>query len=313
MEIKIDFLCIGAQKCGTSWLYKNLQDIEEFNLPQVKELHYFDRISKYPSPSKKSFLKRILNPKYVVKAIGSIVKAIFQRNFKKANFVFKWNFALNYNDEWYLSLFKNLKGYTGEITPSYSILEKEDIKGMYKLLPDVKLVLMLRNPIERAWSHYRSGVSKAFRFDINNLDSSEIIEFMKSDEQTLRSNYLRTINNYLKVFNKEQLLICFYDAIVDCPDTLIKDILYHICGENSIAINHLNLRENVSVTPNKITCPVEVKEFLKETYYHQIKELSDNYGGYFTKWYEEIYNEGIYDENSTITSTFTLEKVEQNF
>lgn len=313
MERKIDFLCIGAQKSGTSWLYKNLQDIEEFSLPQVKEIHYFDRSSTYPSPSKKSFSSRVLNPKYVARAIGSIVKAIFQRNFNKAAFVFKWNFALNYNDKWYLSLFKNLKGYKGEITPSYSILEKEDIKKIHKLLPDVKLILMLRNPIDRAWSHYRSGVSKTYKFDINNLDSSEIIKFMKSEEQTMRSNYLRTIDNYLEVFKKEQLLICFYDAIIDCSDILIKDILHHICGENSIAINHLNLRENVSVTRNKVNCPEEVKEFLKETYYHQIKELSEKYGGYFTKWYEEIYNEGILDKKRTFTSTLTPEKAEQNF
>jgi hypothetical protein len=37
-----DFLVIGAQKAGTSWLYKNLCCHPELYLPETKELHYFD-------------------------------------------------------------------------------------------------------------------------------------------------------------------------------------------------------------------------------------------------------------------------------
>lgn len=308
MEMKIDFLCIGAQKSGTSWLYKNLQEIKEFSLPQVKEIHYFDRDSQYPSPTKKSFIKRISNPKHVIKALGSILKSILQGKIDKAKFVFKWNFAREYNDNWYLSLFNNLEGYKGEITPSYSILNLEDIKEMHKLLPGVKLVLMLRNPIERAWSHYRSDINDKFRVDVNNINSIEIIEFMKTDGQVLRSNYLRTIKNYLEVFEEDQILIGFYDAIKNCPEDLIKDIINHICGENSIDISHLNLNEITSISRNKIDCPKEVLEYLKEVNYYQIKELSDEYGGYFTKWYNELYTEDKLNKHNKIPSTIKLEK-----
>ena len=38
-----DFLCIGAQKGGTRWLYDQLQIHPDFWMPPVKELHYFDR------------------------------------------------------------------------------------------------------------------------------------------------------------------------------------------------------------------------------------------------------------------------------
>jgi hypothetical protein len=37
-----DFLCIGAQKAGTSWLYQNLQEHPGIWLPPIKEIHYFD-------------------------------------------------------------------------------------------------------------------------------------------------------------------------------------------------------------------------------------------------------------------------------
>ena len=44
-----DFLCIGAQKSGTTWLYHNLKQHPQVWLPPVKELHYFDHPHSIPS------------------------------------------------------------------------------------------------------------------------------------------------------------------------------------------------------------------------------------------------------------------------
>src|SRR3954454_22181194 len=40
-----DFLCIGAQKAGTGWLYEQLRSHPDFWMPPMKELHYFDRLA----------------------------------------------------------------------------------------------------------------------------------------------------------------------------------------------------------------------------------------------------------------------------
>src|SRR4029453_18936667 len=47
-----DFLCVGAQKAGTSWLYHQLVSHPDFWMPPVKELHYFDEMthSRHPDP-----------------------------------------------------------------------------------------------------------------------------------------------------------------------------------------------------------------------------------------------------------------------
>src|SRR2546423_15293863 len=39
-----DFLCIGAQRAGTGWLYEQLRNHPDFWMPPMKELHYFDRL-----------------------------------------------------------------------------------------------------------------------------------------------------------------------------------------------------------------------------------------------------------------------------
>ena len=47
----INFIGIGAQKAGTTWLYARLNELSEFSLLPHKELHYFDRSVVYPSPN----------------------------------------------------------------------------------------------------------------------------------------------------------------------------------------------------------------------------------------------------------------------
>src|SRR5437764_6598924 len=41
-----DFLCVGAHKAGTTWLYQQLDSHPDFWMPPVKELHYLDQLSK---------------------------------------------------------------------------------------------------------------------------------------------------------------------------------------------------------------------------------------------------------------------------
>ena len=45
-DARPDFLCVGAQKAGTSWLYRQLEPHPDFWMPPVKELHYLDNLNR---------------------------------------------------------------------------------------------------------------------------------------------------------------------------------------------------------------------------------------------------------------------------
>ena len=126
---EIDFIGISAQKSGTTWLHRRLSELTEFCLPPIKEIHYFDRFNKYPSPSQlgdASFVNRLINIKRTTKSISRALRSINQGKKKEVKWLFKYYYK-NYDDDWYLSLFEDYKGITGEITPSYSILNEEDV------------------------------------------------------------------------------------------------------------------------------------------------------------------------------------------
>ncbi len=282
----IHFWGIGAQKAGTSWLFHYLSKIPEFDIPPFKELHYFDRSPEYPSPSRLSRTKlseRLTKKLYLKKAYWAISRALGKGDFRSVKFYFKWFFS-NYSDEWYLSLFDQYKGITGEITPSYSMLKKEDIAKMYAMSPNAKLILMVRNPVDRAWSHYRHTKRAEKNFQLENESPEDIINFFESDDQSLRSDYMRTLENYSHVFPKEQILIGFYDAIIEDPSGLLLGITKFF-GVDSIP----EIESKVVHKSIEVDCPDEVYEYLKQKYFLQIKGLADKYGGYFSKWHHDLY------------------------
>ncbi|PIB23021.1 sulfotransferase domain-containing protein [Maribacter sp. 4G9] len=294
----INFWGIGAQKAGTSWLYYNLSKTPGFSIPPVKEFHYFDRNTKYLSPnflSKSKVKDRIFSLSYLERAGRAIFSSIFRGNFQNVGFFLRWYFS-NYNDEWYKSIFNRYSGTKGEITPSYSMLNKEDVSRMYALSPNAKLIFMLRNPVDRAWSHFRHIKKKIKGFTLDDVTEKEIIEFIEGEGQELRSNYLRTIENFSSVFPKEQILLGFYDAIIESPEQLLEEVIQFITtGKETNEGFKESLKGDDSPTKEivnksiELDCPPLVLNLLKEKYHDMILELANQYGGYFNKWYSETY------------------------
>lgn len=111
-----NFLVIGAEKAGTSWFYERLRPHPEIFLPGVKELHYFN--------SRTSNLE--LNDHYT--ALGP---------------------------EWYARHFRGAEGRKaiGEVTPMY-VCDADAPARIRETLGTTRLICCLRNPVDRAYSHF---------------------------------------------------------------------------------------------------------------------------------------------------------------
>jgi len=151
-----DFIGIGAQRAGTTWLWKNLEVHPGISLPPLKEIHYFSRSEKYLSPNlPDNIIKRFTNERsfWWKTQLEQVIK---KKGFRKKMWFFKYAFG-SYNDRWYCDLFSDKKEgqISGEISPAYSTLDVDDIKRVHSLVPDAKLIYIMRNPIDRTWSHFK--------------------------------------------------------------------------------------------------------------------------------------------------------------
>ena len=150
-----NFLCIGAEKSGTTWLYHNLKKHPQIWMPPVKEIHYLDEIQRKPSLT---ILDRLFDSRFYNQNWRQIFKEQIKSNLRHPNLdniLWYSNYLFSpRNDQWYTSLFERARErITGDITPEYSSFKTEEVAYAYKIMPKSKIIFLLRNPIERAWSH----------------------------------------------------------------------------------------------------------------------------------------------------------------
>ena len=131
-----DFLCIGAQKGGTRWLYDQLQLHPDFWMPPVKELHYFDRRS--PSAASVNLGRRAQESlKRTNRRQAKLaLRPLDQRDidFLDAYVHMPW---WRTDLDAYARLFA-LKGdlLSGDITPDYSTLDRAPDRADHAPLPE---------------------------------------------------------------------------------------------------------------------------------------------------------------------------------
>jgi len=159
----------------------------------------------------------------------------------------------NYNKgvEWYKRYFRGYKGqrYVADVTPFYLDSEKapERIKDTLGL--DVKFVIMLRNPADRAFSHYlmqsreRGGVTSFEDILKNNARNSR--------EQSIISNgfFHRNISRYLRIFPEENFHFIFMDDLYADFHRVASD-LFSFLGVDDIEIE-ANVFENQRFMPKR--------------------------------------------------------------
>ena len=128
-------------------------------------------------------------------------------------------------EQWYQRFFQDANGMTcGESTPGY-LHHPDSAMRIHKLNKDMKLIICLRNPVERALSHFLMDGRKS-----TTMLNAQIQEFSKlAKENTGHFNkyinyglYAEQIDNYLKFFPISQMHFVVFDDIADRPEELLK-------------------------------------------------------------------------------------------
>ncbi|MBD3328476.1 hypothetical protein GF340_04190, partial [Candidatus Peregrinibacteria bacterium] len=106
----------------------------------------------------------------------------------------------------------------GEFSVTY-LCDENAPKRIKESYPDAKLIVSLRNPIERSFSHYQHFISKKA---ISDEALEEAVE--KFPEIISNSLYGQALTEYLKHFDKNQILILHQEDIKEDPNKFIKKI-----------------------------------------------------------------------------------------
>ncbi len=90
-------------------------------------------------------------------------------------------------------------------------------------IPDVKLIVILRNPIERTYSGYWQDIKSGKQ--LVDFKSGLLDKHWRIGEMVQRSRYDLQLRRYLEFFNREQILILLYDKLSMDPQETIDKML----------------------------------------------------------------------------------------
>ncbi|NER33207.1 MAG: sulfotransferase domain-containing protein [Oscillatoria sp. SIO1A7] len=197
-----DFLIIGAQKCGTTSLYKCLIAHPHILSATQKEVHFFDN------------------------------------NYSKGLDWYRSQFPMPSREE----MRSNQKLVVGEASPYYIFhpLVPERVRLHF---PEVKLIVLLRDPVARAWSQYHHEVRLGFeQLSFEEALAAETerlageVERMRSDETYYSYNhqhytylsrgiYVEQLKAWMELFPREQFLILESEAFFGNPGETVAETM----------------------------------------------------------------------------------------
>lgn len=235
---KVDFLVIGAQKCGTSSFYRYLSANLMVRNASQKEIHYFD----------------LFHDKGV---------------------------------KWYHNHFNFSRGCIGgECTPFY-LMHPHAPQRARQYNKKLRLVAILRNPAERAWSHYlmnleagREALSFEEALDKEQERISTGIDLSDPNSSFLhysyltRGRYAEQLNRWLKYFPQSQLLLINYHEFFAHPWQEIQKV-YRFLGVAPLYDTPL-YHENAGKSSE--TAPTESAKRLNDYFREPNQQLADKYG-----------------------------------
>jgi hypothetical protein len=223
MEVYLpNFLIVGAAKSGTTSLYQYLHEHPEIFMSGNKEPQFF---------------------------ISSVFTNVSSDDPRYSPLL---DLTITEYDE-YTKLFRNAGKYKaiGEATATYLYYYQEAIPDIKKYLNDVKIIIILRNPVDRAFSSYKHLVRE--QYETRSFEEClELEEARKQNNWSLLNFYkdvwiyYRQVKAYIDNF--KQVKICLYDHLRADSTALIKDIYRFLVVSDRFSPN-LNKQYNVSYIP----------------------------------------------------------------
>lgn len=288
-----DFLCIGQQKAGTQWLYDVLRGEPALWMPPLKEIHFFD--GRFPVERARALRTRALTEP---DALNAERRAERLRPLDGRDLRFL-DHAVGYRPErataaWYRALFAP-KGdrRSGDVTPGYSMLERPAIERIQRELPDLVLVLMLRDPVSRAWSQFQMNARRNARGADGSLQAerfralgepARLERFLASRTARGRSFPSEIHARWSDVFGPERIHVDFLDHVASDPAGVRRRLLAFLGVPASGEPDPERLRFNRKSDYPKRPMTAAAERVLVACFRDELRRCAERFGGPAEVW-----------------------------
>jgi hypothetical protein len=269
-----DFLCVGMVKAATDWLFDQLLHHPDFWIPPVKELRYLN----VPVPRMDNTLRKLSHHKSDRRSPARDRNLAFLREAGALA-------AQPRNFEKYAALFR-FKGarLSGDISPGYYDLDSETIASLAQHFPKLKVILMLREPLERVWSHISMRCREG-HFDAALLSDVSAFSRWFGQSEVRRACFATQVaQNWARFAPNVPFRYFFFDDVEARPENVRAEIVAFLGGDPRKKSGKLGPGYNRKAHLPKLPMPEPVKAFLLSELTDEIRGCANAFGGPAQKW-----------------------------
>lgn len=195
-----DFMLLGPPRTGSSWLFRRLATHPEIFLPREKETYFFSTLGEPDNPKRRyPALSDYLN--------GAMVDAPLYRLRKQVRN------GLRYAPRIY-----------GEATASNATLTPEVIREIRLINPEIKALIMLRKPEERARSHAKKALTAHTGRRPGEVEFEEFDRFLRARGQLGMANYREMIDRWRGGLKPGNFMITEFRRVSEDPQQLLRKV-----------------------------------------------------------------------------------------
>lgn len=251
-----DFLIVGPQRTGTTWLHAHLRFHPQVLLSQPKELFFFSRVKHRPAG------------KFQSDSLSWYLKFFRDR---WPWWLYKTYFCLRYYGERYRPCVR------GEATASYAVLDEDVIREIVLLNPEVRVIFTVRDPIERAWSHAKKDLARNRGRRWEAVRKEEIETFLRDPYQLRCAQYVKNIRRWGESLRPGHVLVVLFDDIARRPGSLLLEVMSFLGVRPERRYIQPNIASPVNPTGG-VRIPPKYRELLRELLADDIRELEQEFG-----------------------------------
>jgi hypothetical protein len=270
-----DFICVGAQKAGTRWLYDQMDNCSDVWMTPIKELNYFCGAFNKPTNMK------VIEAHREKLASGSDEVSAEAVAFFKTLEGLSADGPRSHQD--YFSLFSP-KGQrlSGDISPIYATASPEQARATAAALPQAQLIFLIRHPVSRIKSALSMHVRHGKVSERALLSWKQLLPVVGNKSYAVRSLATKSWQTWTEAFGVQRCGYWFFDDIVSRPEEVRTEIARH-AGVKNPAFGipaDFNRKEGDEKYPFSEEVNVRLHQFLAA----EIEACKQTFGGRALEW-----------------------------
>jgi len=275
------FVCVGAQKAGTTWLYRQFEGHADFGQPFFKEVHYFDHVhcgTRYLNDTRLSVLvwhaqnkpeelARWIHgdhPSRGSSEVGQVLDAVTQR----------------LSDDWYIDAMTTRARWAIDFSPGYATIGWVGFAHMRRLAHQIVPCFVMRHPVERAWSslvhEFTFGAWRRAETDVSRVPEADVRAWLTDEANMVHAytDYWATLCALDTVFGLNAVSLVFHDEIKQNPEAVVNR-LYKRLEVDPATLNRELLTARVFKSPQS-EIPDYARKLLTEQWAPMVRRIDQD-------------------------------------